>query len=90
MKCEKFATKFNAASVPEVLFNAMQFTKDRMVSHYNNKNAEGIHSEYRNFRTFTRFLFIRGSYGIYSQLKLYVDTEMGNFMDMLLENERWR
>lgn len=87
---EKFSTKFNATNVSEVLFNVMQFTKDRMVSHYNNKNAEGIRNEYHNFRTFTRFLFIRGGYGVFRQLKLYVDTEMENFMNMLLENERWR
>ena len=86
---EKFPTKSNSTKVSEVLFNAMQFTKDRMVFHYNNKDAFCVRNEYCNFRTFTRFLFIRGSYNKSRQLKLYVDTEMENFMNMLLENERW-
>ena len=90
MKFEKFSRNFNATNVSEVLFNAMQFTKASMVEHYKNKNAEGIRNEYHNFRTFSRFLFIRGDYGSNRQLRTYVNHEMENFMEMLLENERWR
>lgn len=86
---EKFSIKFNATTVSEVLFNAMQITKGLMVSHYNNKNAEGIRNEYHNFRIFSRFMFIRGNYGRNSMLRIYVNREMENFRDMLLENERW-
>lgn len=89
MEYEKFATKFNPTKVSEVLFNAMQFTKACMIDYYKGKSAEGIRNEYHNFRTFTRFLFIRGGYGGYRQLRDYVNTEMENFRDMLLENERW-
>lgn len=89
MKYEKFSTKFKVTNVSEVLFNAMQFTKRRMLEHYKNKNALAIRNEYCNFRIFTRFLFIRGDYGRGRQLRDYANNEMGNFMDMLLENERW-
>lgn len=91
MKFEKFTRKFPATEVSEVLFNAMQFTKMKMVDYYKNKDAMSIKAEYHNFRIFTRFLFIRGSYSnkINRQLKNYVDKEMENFANMLLENERW-
>ena len=87
---EKFLTKSNPTKVSEVLFNVMHITKDCMVDYYKCKDASSIFNEYHNFRTFTRFLFIRGNYNEHRQLKLYVDTEMKNFKDMLLENERWR
>lgn len=85
---EKFLTKSNSTKVSEVLFNVMQITKDCMVDYYKCKDASSIFNKYHNFRIFTRFLFIRGNYNEHRQLKLYVDTEMKNFKDMLLENER--
>lgn len=86
---EKFTVKPNPTKVSEVLFNVMQVTKKRMVSHYENKDADGIRIECRNFRTFSRLLFIRGDYCRCRQLSTYVNTEMEKFKDMLLENERW-
>ena len=86
---EKFSTKSNPTKVSEVLFNVMQFTKGCMVDHYKCKDAFGIFNEYHDFRTFTRFLFTRGNYSEHRQLRLYVNAEMENFRDMLLENARW-
>ena len=88
-KYEKFTRKFCATKASEMLFNTMQFTKMKMVASYKNKNAEAIRAEYHDFRTFTRFFFIKGAYGNNRQLRDYVNKEMEDFVDMLLENERW-
>lgn len=70
--------------------SVVKFTKEKMLDYYELRDREGIEKEYANFRTFTRFLFIRGNYGSY-KLRWYLNNRMEAFMHMLLEpGADWR
>lgn len=75
------------------LFEVMQFTKDEMRCAYERKERDTIEREYRDFRVYLRFLFIRGDMRS-SKYELfdYAKKEMENYRDMLVEGEpkRWR
>ena len=72
----------------ETLFNVMHLTKSKMLDYYRVHDAESIREEYYDFRNFSRFLFIRGDIPN-EAVRVYVNTKMLNFKDMLLKDEKW-
>lgn len=72
------------------LAQIVKFTKENMLTAYELRDREKILREYHDFRTFTRFLCIRGDYGSY-ELRMYINRKMCAFKDMLLESGAdWR
>ena len=72
--------------------DVIKFTKENMLLKYELRDRDGIEKEYHDFRTFTRFLCIRGNYGSF-ELRAYINRKMCAFKDMLLESGadwRWR
>lgn len=73
-----------------IVADVVKFTKENMLSNYKLRNREAILREYHDFRTFTRFLCIRGNYGS-RDLRMYLNKQMQSFMLMLLESGAdWR
>ena len=72
------------------LYIIMLATKTRMLLAYEKRDAVSIEKEYHDFRTFTRFLFVRGRYGSYA-VRVYINRKMNEFVDMLMESGAdWR
>lgn len=70
--------------------DVVKFTKENMLTAYELRDREKILREYHDFRTFTRFLCIRGNYGS-RDLRMYLNKQMNSFMLMLLESGAdWR
>lgn len=70
--------------------DVVKFTKENMLAAYELRDSEKILKEYHDFRTFTRFLCIRGNYGSY-ELRMYINRKMNAFMLMLLKSGAdWR
>ena len=78
-------------SMARILFNAMNFTKRNMLTAYKERNDLTIEEEYTDFRTFTRFLMIRGNAHVSYDFRVYVNEEMKAYKEMLLEQGAdWR
>lgn len=78
-------------SMAKILFDAMNFTKRNMLTAYKERDDLTIEREYTNFRTFTRFLMIRGKADVSYDFRVYVNEEMKAYKEMLLEHGAdWR